>query len=48
MVRETGDLDRLVSWAQEPEESRRFLVLDCRISGQVVAPYQEEIIRVNS
>ncbi|PFG41983.1 thiamine pyrophosphate-dependent acetolactate synthase large subunit-like protein [Isoptericola jiangsuensis] len=48
VVRETGDLDRLVSWAQEPEESRRFLVLDCRISGQVVAPYQEEIIRVNS
>ncbi len=28
--------------------SRPFLLLDCRISGSVVAPYQQEIIRVNS
>ena len=28
--------------------SRPFLLLDCRISGAVIAPYQQEIIRVNS
>jgi hypothetical protein len=27
---------------------RRFLLLDCRISDTVTAPYQEEILRVNS
>ncbi|OLT16249.1 hypothetical protein BJF80_06540 [Serinicoccus sp. CUA-874] len=48
VVRTLADLDRLEAWAAEPEESRRFLVLDCRISGDVIAPYQEEIIRVNS
>jgi thiamine pyrophosphate-dependent acetolactate synthase large subunit-like protein len=48
VVRRIEDLDRLAAWASEPVESRRFLVLDCRISGEVVAPYQHEIIRVNS
>ena len=48
MVRTLADLDLLESWAAEPAESRRFLVLDCRISGEIVAPYQQEIIRVNS
>lgn len=48
VVRTLEDLDRLASWAAEPEAARRFLVLDCRISGQVIAPYQREIIRVNS
>jgi len=48
VVRTLGDLDRLASWAHEPASSRRFLVLDCRISGEIVAPYQQEIIRVNS
>lgn len=48
VVRTLEDLDRLATWAAEPEASRRFLVLDCRISGAVVAPYQREIIRVNS
>jgi thiamine pyrophosphate-dependent acetolactate synthase large subunit-like protein len=48
VVRSLGDLDRLATWAAEPEASRRFLVLDCRISREVVAPYQREIIRVNS
>jgi acetolactate synthase-1/2/3 large subunit len=28
--------------------ARRFLLLDCRISGSVVAPYQHEIIAVNT
>ena len=48
IVRTLADLDRLDSWAAEDAASRRFLLLDLRISGEVIAPYQEEIIRVNS
>jgi len=48
VVRTIADLDRLGSWAAEPPDTRRFLVLDCRISPDIVAPYQQEIIRVNS
>ena len=48
VVRTLDDLERLATWAAEDEASRRFLVLDCRISGDVIAPYQREIIRVNS
>jgi thiamine pyrophosphate-dependent acetolactate synthase large subunit-like protein len=48
VVRTLGDLDRLATWTAEPAAFRRFLVLDCRISGTIVAPYQQEIIRVNS
>jgi len=48
VVRTIDDLDRLGSWAAEPPDTRRFLVLDCRISPDIVAPYQQEIIRVNS
>jgi thiamine pyrophosphate-dependent acetolactate synthase large subunit-like protein len=48
VVRTLDDLSRLAAWAAEPAETRRFLVLDCRISGEIVAPYQQEIIRVNS
>jgi hypothetical protein len=48
VVRTLSDLDRLATWAQEPADARRFLVLDLRISGDVIAPYQQEIIRVNS
>ena len=47
-VRTLADLDRLASWSTEDPADRPFLVLDLRISGDVVAPYQEEIIRVNS
>ena len=47
VVRNLADLDRLASWAAEPEGERRFLMLDCRVSPTVVAPYQEEILRVN-
>ena len=42
------DLERLASWATEDAAARPFLLLDLRISGAVIAPYQEEIIRVNS
>ncbi|GAA5152670.1 thiamine pyrophosphate-binding protein [Microbacterium pseudoresistens] len=48
VVRRLEDLDRLGEWAAEDPAERRFLVLDLRISGDVVAPYQQEIIRVNS
>ena len=48
VVRTPEDLDALADWAARPAAERPFLVLDLRISGAVVAPYQEEIIRVNS
>ena len=48
VVRTLDDLERLRSWAAENPDERRFLVLDLRISGKVIAPYQQEIIRVNS
>ncbi|MCD2444182.1 thiamine pyrophosphate-dependent enzyme [Agromyces sp. SYSU K20354] len=48
VVRELADLDRLADWAARPADERPFLLLDCRISGGVIAPYQQEIIRVNS
>jgi acetolactate synthase-1/2/3 large subunit len=48
VVRELADLDRLASWGAEDPEVRRFLVLDCRVSGDIVAPYQEEIARANA
>ncbi|MEV8169861.1 thiamine pyrophosphate-binding protein [Microbacterium sp. NPDC077486] len=48
VVRTLDDLERLATWAEEDPATRRFLVLDLRISGDVIAPYQQEIIRVNS
>ncbi|MFT4258141.1 thiamine pyrophosphate-binding protein [Microbacterium sp.] len=48
VVRTLADLDRLAAWAHEDAATRRFLLLDLRISGDVIAPYQQEIIRVNS
>ena len=48
VVRTLADLDRLSTWTQEDPATRRFLLLDLRISGDVIAPYQQEIIRVNS
>ncbi len=48
VVRSLADLERLRTWAAEPAADRRFLLLDLRISGDVIAPYQQEIIRVNS
>ncbi|GAA4367212.1 thiamine pyrophosphate-binding protein [Agromyces bauzanensis] len=47
VVRELADLDRLATWAAGPVGERRFLLLDCRISGRVIAPYQHEVIAVN-
>jgi len=48
VVRTLADLERLETWAAEDAATRRFLLLDLRISGAVIAPYQQEIIRVNS
>ena len=48
VVRTLDDLDRVATWSQEDPATRRFLLLDLRISGDVIAPYQQEIIRVNS
>ncbi|WP_425840527.1 thiamine pyrophosphate-binding protein [Microbacterium sp. PA5] len=47
VVRELADLEVLDEWAARPASDRPFLLLDCRISGDVIAPYQQEIIRVN-
>lgn len=48
VVRTLSDLARLEAWAAEDPATRPFLLLDLRISPAVVAPYQQEIIRVNS
>ncbi|WP_243062660.1 thiamine pyrophosphate-binding protein [Humibacter sp. RRB41] len=48
VVRDLADLDRLATWAREDASTRRFLLLDCRVSPAVIAPYQQEIIRANS
>jgi thiamine pyrophosphate-dependent acetolactate synthase large subunit-like protein len=48
VVRTLDDLHRLASWVETPAIERPFLLLDLRISTQVIAPYQQEIIRVNT
>ncbi|MBD7957301.1 thiamine pyrophosphate-binding protein [Microbacterium sp. Sa4CUA7] len=48
VVRGLEDLDALARWAAQPASDRPYLLLDVRISATVVAPYQQEIIRVNS
>ncbi|MGR0219535.1 thiamine pyrophosphate-binding protein [Agromyces sp. ZXT2-6] len=47
VVHELADLDRVAAWAAEPVADRRFLLLDCRVSDRVVAPYQREILHAN-
>lgn len=47
-VRTLADLDVVEEWKATPVDERKFLVLDLRISGAIIAPYQEEVIRVNS
>ncbi len=48
VVQRLQDLGRLEEWASQPSADRPFLVLDVRITPDVIAPYQREIIRVNS
>ncbi|GAA1851087.1 thiamine pyrophosphate-binding protein [Brevibacterium marinum] len=47
-VRSLADLEVVDEWKATPVGERRFLLLDLRVSGSVIAPYQEEVIRVNS
>ncbi len=47
-VRSLADLEIVEEWKAAPVDQRKFLLLDLRISGSVIAPYQEEVIRVNS
>lgn len=48
VVRTLDDLDHLGTWAARPVAERPFLLLDLRISPEIIAPYQQEVIRVNS
>jgi len=48
VVRSLADLDKLEEWSRLPFDERKFLVLDCRISPNIIAPYQREIIEINS
>lgn len=48
VVRTVEDLDVLPAWAARPADERPFLLLDLRVSAAVVAPFYEEIARVNS
>ncbi|MGV9194941.1 thiamine pyrophosphate-binding protein [Microbacterium sp. MC2] len=48
VVRTLEDLAALDEWAATSADARPFLLLDCRISNTIIAPYQQEIIRVNS
>ncbi|WP_152348068.1 thiamine pyrophosphate-binding protein [Brevibacterium sp. CFH 10365] len=47
-VRSLADLAVVDEWKARPVDERPFLLLDLRISGEIIAPYQEEVIRVNS
>jgi thiamine pyrophosphate-dependent acetolactate synthase large subunit-like protein len=47
VVQRVADLDRLAAWAATPVDSRQFLLLDCRVSSSVIAPYQQEIVAIN-
>ena len=48
VVRTLDDLDHLAAWTRRSPDERPFLLVDLRISVDVIAPYQQEIIRVNS
>ena len=48
VVRTLSDLDRLAEWTATPASDRPFLLVDLRVSGRVIAPYQHEIMRVSS
>ncbi|GIT81633.1 acetolactate synthase I/II/III large subunit [Leifsonia sp. LS1] len=47
VVRSLDDLAVLADWVARPADERPFLLLDLRVSPTVVAPYQEEIVRIN-
>jgi thiamine pyrophosphate-dependent acetolactate synthase large subunit-like protein len=47
VVRSVDDLDVVTAWRARPEGDRPFLLLDLRVSGEVVAPFWEEISRAS-
>lgn len=47
-VHSLADREVVTGWKATPADERKFLVLGLRISGAVIAPYQKEVIRVNS
>ncbi|QHC61176.1 thiamine pyrophosphate-binding protein [Rathayibacter sp. VKM Ac-2760] len=47
VVRRVSDLDVLREWSALPATERPFLLLDLRVSGTVIAPYQHEIMALN-
>lgn len=47
VVRSLADLDILTEWVTRPVDERPFLLLDLRISAEIIAPYQQEIFSVN-
>lgn len=47
VVRDLADLDALAVWVLQPDSERQFLLLDVRISPDVIAPYQHEVIAIN-
>lgn len=48
VVESLADLEVLADWAGQDPDTRPFLLLDLRVSGTVRAPYQDEVIAVNS
>jgi len=48
VVRRVEDLDVVAQWARQPVAERPFLLLDLRVSRQVRAPHQDEVIRINA
>lgn len=47
-VRTVDELDVVAQWAAQPPAERPFLLLDLQVSQSVRAPYQDEVIRINS
>lgn len=47
VIRNLADLDALERWTARPMSERPFLLLDVRISADIIAPYQHEIIAIN-
>lgn len=45
VIRTLDDLEALRDWTARPSDERPFLLLDLRISGTIVAPFQQEIVR---
>lgn len=47
VVRTLSDLDALAEWSSRSVDERPFLLLDLRISRDVIAPFQREIVEMN-